>query len=143
MWLLINNIYEKIWRWLSRRNSRVSRNQGKIAPSRACAWFENKRFDWPSVSFSDHWPIRMLGLFPFFCTVLNKNALLLTNQNKEIFSCILLGALKFFKAFATGQEIFVFYLVTSQNIVFVVDLVLTLPSEWHSLSKKPASNHCQ
>ena len=70
MWLLINNIYEKISRWLSRRNARVSRNKGKIAPSiapsRACAWFENKRFDWPSVSFSDHWPIRMLGLFALF-----------------------------------------------------------------------------
>ena len=70
MWLLINNINEKISRWLSRRNARVSRNQGKIAPSiapsKACAWFENKRFDWPSVSFSDHWPIRMFGLFPLF-----------------------------------------------------------------------------
>ena len=55
MWLLINNICEKISRWLSRSNARVSRNQGKIAPSiapsRGCAWFENKRFDWPSVSF--------------------------------------------------------------------------------------------
>ena len=25
-----------------------------IAPSNACACFENKRFDWPSVSFFDH-----------------------------------------------------------------------------------------
>ena len=70
MWLLINNIYEKISRWLSRRNARVSRNQEKIAltiaPSRACAWFENRRFHWPSVSFSDHRRIRMLGLFPLF-----------------------------------------------------------------------------
>ena len=62
-----------------------------IAPSRACAWFENKRFDWPSVSFFDHWPIRLLGLFPLFCTVFKKTALLLTNQNGEIFSCILLS----------------------------------------------------
>ena len=52
--LLINNMYEKNLRWLSRRNARVSHNQGKIAPSRACAWFENKIFDWSSVSFSDH-----------------------------------------------------------------------------------------
>jgi len=51
-WLLslINNVHEKIPRWLSRRNARVSPNQGKIAPSRACAWFENKRFDWVWVS---------------------------------------------------------------------------------------------
>ena len=45
MWLLFNNIHEKISRWLSRRNARVSRNQGKIAPwiapSRGCTWFEN------------------------------------------------------------------------------------------------------
>ena len=30
------------------------------------AWFESKRFDWPSVSFFDPWPIRMLGLLPLF-----------------------------------------------------------------------------
>ena len=38
---LINNIHEKVSRWLSRRNARVSRTQGKItpsiAPSGACA----------------------------------------------------------------------------------------------------------
>ena len=86
MWLL-NNIHEKISRWLSRRNTRVSRNQRRImpsiAPSRACAWFESKRFDWPSVSFFEHWPIRMLGLSPLFarfskkkkkhCTALNQS----------------------------------------------------------------------
>ena len=70
MWLLINNIHEKILRCLSRRNADVSHNQGKIAPSivpsRVCAWFENKRFDWLSVSFVAHWPIRMLGLLPLF-----------------------------------------------------------------------------
>ena len=69
MWLLINK-YEKISRWLSRRNACVSRYQEKItpwiAPSRARVWFENKRFDWPSVSFFDQWPIRILGLFPLF-----------------------------------------------------------------------------
>ena len=42
------NIHEKNARWLSRRNARVSRNQGKIAPSRVRA--ESKRFDWS-------WPI--------------------------------------------------------------------------------------
>ena len=30
MTLLINNIHEKFTRWLSRRNARVSRNQGKL-----------------------------------------------------------------------------------------------------------------
>ena len=39
-------IYMKKTRWLSRRNARVSRNHGKIAPSRARTLFENKRFDW-------------------------------------------------------------------------------------------------
>ena len=98
IWLLINNIHKKISRCLSSRNACVSRNQ-ENAPSRACAWFESKRFDWPSVSFVDHWPIRMLGLFPvlhwinsFLLYFQNKKktALLLTNQNGEIFSCILL-----------------------------------------------------
>ena len=42
--------YEKISRWLSRRNARVSRNKGKIAPSRACPWFENTRFDCMAIS---------------------------------------------------------------------------------------------
>ena len=102
MWLLINNIHEKILRWLSRRNACVSRNQRKIAPSivpsRACAWFESKIFDWPSVSFFDHWPIRMLGLLPLFALnwlfsalFSKKDCTLLTNQNGEIFSGILLG----------------------------------------------------
>ena len=54
-----------------------------IALSRARARFENKRFDWLSVNFFAHWPIRMLALLPFlhsvtvqlplFCTVLRKN----------------------------------------------------------------------
>ena len=65
-----NNIREKISRWLCRRKARVSRDQGKItpsiAPSSACDWFESKRFDWPSASFFDHWPIGMLGLLPLF-----------------------------------------------------------------------------
>ena len=30
------------------------------------ARFEGERFDWPSVSFFDHWPIGMLGLLPLF-----------------------------------------------------------------------------
>ena len=91
MWLLINNICEKMSRWLRRRNARVSRNQENIAPSiartiapsSACVWFENKRFDWPSVSFSDHWPIRMLGCFLFlnwinsFLHCLKKNCIAL------------------------------------------------------------------
>ena len=67
-----------------------------IAPSRACVCFENKIFYWPPVSFSDHWPIRMLGLLPLFALnylfsalFYEKTALLLTNQNGEMFSCIL------------------------------------------------------
>ena len=30
------------------------------------AWFDSKRFDWPSVSFFYPWPIRMLCLLPLF-----------------------------------------------------------------------------
>ena len=45
-------------RWLSRRNARVSRNHGKIASSRARAWFESKRFNWslpnPFVHLANH-----------------------------------------------------------------------------------------
>ena len=115
---VINNVYEKISRRLSRRNARVSHNQGKIAPSRACAWFESKRFDWPSVSFFDHWPIRTLGLLPVctcqsflistFCTNLvflhSKNFkflqclglidMLSANQNGEIFHGITVGGIE-------------------------------------------------
>ena len=43
---------------------------GKITPSialsRASAWSESKRFDWPCVSLFDHWPTPMLGLLPLF-----------------------------------------------------------------------------
>ena len=75
--LSINNIHVKISRWLSRRNARISHNQGKIvpsiAPSRACSWFASKRFDWSSVSFFDPWRIRMLGLLTLFCNALNQS----------------------------------------------------------------------
>ena len=91
MWLLINNIYEKIARWLSRRN----------APSRACAWFENKRFDWPTVIIyqslindQSDWLVCFLFLHwinSFLHCFWKETALLLTNQNGDIFSCILLG----------------------------------------------------
>ena len=67
-------------------------------PSRARMWFENKRFDWPSVSFFDHWPIRMLGLLPlyalnYFFSALFKKKLhcsYLADHNGETFSRILL-----------------------------------------------------
>ena len=68
----------------------------------ACAWFENKRLDWPSVSFFDHWPIRMLGLFLLFalnylfCTVFEKNCTAL-NQSKwrNFFMYIINGEIAF------------------------------------------------
>ena len=62
-----------------------------IAPSRVRARFENKRFDWLSVNFFVHWPIRMLTLLPFciqlplFCTVLGKTAVFSANQNLNCF----------------------------------------------------------
>ena len=99
MWLFINNIYEKILRWLSRRNAHVSHNQRKIAPSRACAWFENKRFHWPSVSFSFA-TFLSINLISTFCTQFQLSALfeinnidmLSVNQCGEIFACVLLDA---------------------------------------------------
>ena len=96
MWLLI---HEKISRWLSRRNAQVSHNQGKITPSRAHAWFESKRFDWPSVSFLWSLTNQNAWFVTSFCTKLTlffrkkknkkKNALLLTSQNEDICSRII------------------------------------------------------
>ena len=45
------------------------KNCAIIVPSRARAWFENKRFDWLSVNFFVHWPIRMLALLPFLHSI--------------------------------------------------------------------------
>ena len=77
----------------------VSRNQGKIAPciapSRACAWFENKRFDWPSVSFSFA-TLLSINLISSSCTnfvflhCLGLIDMLSAHQHGEIFACILL-----------------------------------------------------
>ena len=45
-----------------------------VAPSRACAWFENKRFDWPSVSFSFA-TFLSINLISSFCTQFRLSAL--------------------------------------------------------------------
>ena len=78
--------------------------------ARACSWFENKRFDWPSVSFSfvTFLSINLISTFlhsiSTFCTnfvfLHSKNFkflhclglidMLSANQRVEIFSCILL-----------------------------------------------------
>ena len=62
----------------------VSRFQGKIAPwiaaSRACAWFENKRFDWPSVSFSST-IFLSINLISSFCTQFQLFALFVINRH--------------------------------------------------------------
>ena len=54
----------------------------------ACAWFENKRFDWPSVSFflsftnQNAWFVTSFGTeLTLFCTVLKKNCTAL-NQSE-------------------------------------------------------------
>ena len=80
VWLLINNINMKKFAWrmfwtLRTLNSLLSfvtrltsgdfNYHAIIVPSRACVWFENKRFDWLSVNFFVYWPIRMLALLPF------------------------------------------------------------------------------
>ena len=75
-------IDEKISRWLSRRNAHVSRNQGKISPSRACAWFENKRFHWPSVSFSFA-TFLSINLISSFCTQFQLSALISSSTLKK------------------------------------------------------------
>ena len=85
VWLPINNIHEKICvkdvlnftdselssQFCARAKPQIliitqsRKNCAIIAPSRARAWFENKRFDWPFVNFFVHCPIRMLALLPF------------------------------------------------------------------------------
>ena len=102
IWLHVNNIYAKIFRWLSRRNAQVSRNHGKIAPwiapSRECSWFENNRFDWPSVNFSSP-TFLSINLISTFCTQFQLSALfgidmLSANQHGESFASILLQCKK-------------------------------------------------
>ena len=70
----------------------IRKNCAIIAPSRARAWFENKKFDWLSVNFFVHWPIRMLALLPFFCIqlplfciVLRKNCTVLSQSDSSNF----------------------------------------------------------
>ena len=68
------------------------KNCAIIAPSRVRAWFENKRFDWLSVNFFVHWPIRMLALLPFLhsislysCPVLRKNCTVVSQSESSYF----------------------------------------------------------
>ena len=112
VWLPINNINEKICMKdvLNFRDSELSskfcvrakpqviliitqsrKHCAIITPSRACAWFEIKRFDWLSVNFFVHWPIRMLALLPvfafnyLFCTVLRKICTVLSQSESSNF----------------------------------------------------------
>ena len=112
-------IDEKISRWLSRRNARVSRNEVKIAPwiapSRACSWFWKQKIwlaiceflfrDFPVNQFN----FKFLHSISTFCSnfvfLHSKNFkflhclglidMLSANQHGEIFSCILLVLLFF------------------------------------------------
>ena len=83
-------IDEKISRWLSRRDACVSRNQGKIAPSRACTWFENKRFDWPSVSFPFA-TFLSINLISSFCSQFQLSALISSFCTQEFQGFALFG----------------------------------------------------
>ena len=81
VWLPINNINMKkfasrmFWTLLTLNcllsfvRAESGKNCAIITPSRARAWFENKRFDWLSVNFFVHWPIRMLALLPFLHSI--------------------------------------------------------------------------
>ena len=65
----MHDIHVKIRDVKQKKRMRITqsgKNCAKNAPSRARAWFENKRFDWLSVNFFVHWPVRMLALLPFF-----------------------------------------------------------------------------
>ena len=110
VWLPINNIHEKICvkdvsnfteselssQFCARAKPQViliitqsRKNCAIIAPSRARAWFENKIFDWLSVNFFLHWPIRMLALLPFLHSITSflhcvKGEL---RGKNELFSC--------------------------------------------------------
>ena len=76
MWLLINNIHEKIWRWFKPKK----RKRTDAIREKLCHQLRHP------VSFFNRWPIRMLGLFPLFhwsnsflhcykknCTALNQS----------------------------------------------------------------------
>ena len=56
-----------------------------IAPSRACAWFENKRFDWPSVSFSFA-TFLSISLISSFCAQFQLSALISSFCKFQVFS---------------------------------------------------------
>ena len=111
-WLPINNIHRKICvkdvlifadfelssQFCARAKPQViliitqsRKNCAIIAPSRARSWFENKRFDWLSVNFFVHWPIRMLLYYlfciqlPLFCTVLRKKCTVLSQSESSNF----------------------------------------------------------
>ena len=64
--IIYMNKFEMVEQKKRTRITQSGKNCAIIAPSRARSWFDNKRFDWLSVSFFVHWPIRMFALLPFF-----------------------------------------------------------------------------
>ena len=81
----------KNWRWLGRSNARVSRNHAITQKLRHLGL----AFDWLSLTFIAHWPMRILALSLLFAlnylfSVFLESWIFLANQNGVIFPCVLL-----------------------------------------------------
>ena len=100
MGLLINNIYEKNFEMVEQmertRNTKSGKNcaiQGVRLIWKQKIWLVICEFLW-SLTNQNAWFVSSFCTeLTLFCTVFKKTELLLTNQNGEIFSCILLSKL--------------------------------------------------
>ena len=136
-------IDEKSSRWLSRRNARVSGNQGKIAPwiapSGACAWFENKRFDWPSVSFSFA-TLLSINLISSFCTQFQLSALISSFCTQTISSfCTVWDKLTYSQPISMDKFFHVYYLLLNKTVGYSSLLSRGQQRQWLQLRKKTLS----
>ena len=96
MWLLISNIYEKIWRWLSRTNSRVSRNQEKTYAINFAiqgigliwkqkVWLAICEFLWSLTNQNTWFVTSFCPELTLFCTVFKTNCTTLNSQDGYFF----------------------------------------------------------
>ena len=66
MGLLINNIYEKHFEMVEQMERTRNTKSGKNCAIQGVRLIWKQKIWLVIVSFSDHWPIWMLGLFPLF-----------------------------------------------------------------------------
>ena len=90
-----------------------------IVPSRARAWFENKRFDWLSLNFFVHWPIGMFTLLPFlqsitsFLHCVKENCTFLSQSESSIFFMYIINTI----IYHLGNHLFFLWYVESQILL--------------------------